>query len=214
MSLRRFKVTLEGVKPLICGNPCTIDTLGKEAQAKRWYTDLGRKKREIHLFALRKLDWLFSGYWDTEGVYSYGPDLDGDAEFEGFANPCLPSQHLQRCIREGAKHWKLGKDTGRSIMVESDSLIQYEGSKDAREMYENSRFVSVAHTVRGVMAVRLRIPEWRVHYSLLLNDEIMDPEALEKILKHAGMAEGLGTWRPSHGRFQLVELQEVEIENV
>lgn len=214
MSLRRFQLTLEGVKPLLCGNPCTIDTLGKEAQAKKWYTDLGKKKREIHLHALRRLDWLFSGYWSIEGEYRYGPELDGDAHFEGFSDPCLPASHLQRCIRDGAVQWRLGKDTKRSIMVEGDALIQYDGPKNATEMYENSRFVSIAHTVRGVMAARVRIPEWQVKYSLLLNDQIMDPETLEKILKHAGMAEGLGTWRPQHGRFQLLELNEMELDNV
>jgi hypothetical protein len=213
MSLRKFQITLEGVKPLICGNPCTVDTLGKEAQAKKWYTDL-KSKEEIHLLALRKLDWLFSGYWDKEGDYVYGDELKGDADFEGFMNPCLPAQHLQRCLRDGATLWKKGKDTKRSIIVEADSLIEYDGPKDAREMYEHSRFISSARTNRGTITVRLKIPEWRVHYSLLLNDEILNPKMLEKILHHAGMAEGLGTWRPSHGRFQLVELQEVELENV
>jgi hypothetical protein len=51
MTLRRFQLTLEGVKPLLCGNPCTIDTLGKEAQAKKWYTDLGKKNAK-YIFML------------------------------------------------------------------------------------------------------------------------------------------------------------------
>lgn len=211
MSLRKFNLTLEGVRPLLCGNPCTIDPIGKPAQAKKWYTQL-KKKEEIHHRALRKLDWLFSGYWKVEGDYFYGPELNGDADFEGFSIPTLPAQHLQRCIRDGAVKWKLGKDTKRSIMVEADAIINYEGPTDARKMFEDSRFVSVASTGRGIMAVRLRIPEWQVNYSLLLNDEIMDPTTLEKILHNAGMCEGLGTWRPDHGRFRLVQLQEVELD--
>jgi hypothetical protein len=210
MSLRKFNLTLEGVRPLLCGNPCTIDPIGKPAQAKKWYTGLKTKKQDVHHHALRKLDWLFSGYWSVEGEYQYGPMLNGDADFQGFSDPCLPAAHLQRCIRDGAVKWKLGKDTKRSIMVESDALIKYNGPTDAREMYEDSRFVSIAHTGRGIMAVRLRIPEWQVNYSLFLNDEIMDPDTLEKILHNAGMCEGLGTWRPDNGRFRLIQLEEVE----
>ena len=61
------------------------------------------------------------------------------------------------------------------------------------------------------MAVRVRIPYWSADYFLLVNDEIIDPQTLAKILDRAGIAEGLGTWRPMHGRFQVTKLNEVEM---
>lgn len=208
MAFRRFELMLEGARPLILSNPCTVDPLGPHAAAIKYFTGL-KKNRNEH--ALRRLSWLFSGYWGTEGTFTYGPDLNGDSAFEGFADPYLPAQNLQRCIRDGATAWKLGKDTKRAIVVEADTPIIYEGPTDAEDMYEDPRFVSIAPTGRGTMAVRVRIPEWRAAYRLLVNDEIIDPMTLAKILDRAGIAEGLGTWRPMHGRFKVAELTEVEI---
>jgi hypothetical protein len=157
------------------------------------------------------LHWLFSGYWGTEGDFEYGPSLDGDSKFSGFAEPFLPAQNLQRCIRDGATAWKLGKDTKRAIVVEADAPLSYVGPTDAELMYEDPRFVSIAPTGRGTMAVRVRLPQWAATYRMLVNDEIIDPTTLAKILDRAGIAEGLGTWRPMHGRFQVLEMQEIEV---
>jgi hypothetical protein len=204
---RRFNLTIEGTRPLLCGNPCTIDPLGKQYEAIAYYTSLRRNRNE---HALRRLQWLFSGYWGTEGTFTYGPEFDGDSTFEGYSDPLLPAQNLQRCLRDGATAWKLGKDTVRAIVVENDSPITYDGPKDAVSMYQDPRFVSIARTGRGTMSVRLRIPQWRLNFSLLVNDEIIDPVQLARILDRAGIAEGLGTWRSANGRFKTIELTEVE----
>ena len=208
MAFRRFQLTIEGTRPLICGNPCTVDPVGPYAEAINWFTSLKRNRND---YALYRLHWLFSGYWNTEGTFAYGADLDGDSSFEGFADPILPAQNLQRCIRDGATAWKLGKDTYRAIVVENDSPIEYDGPRDATEMYADSRFTSIARTKRGTMAVRVRIPDWQVSYQLLVNDEIIDPGTLARIIDRAGIAEGLGTWRPFNGRFQVIELAELEL---
>lgn len=208
MAFRRFELTIEGVRPLICGNPCTIDPLGPHAEAIKYYTGI-KKNRNEH--ALRRLHWLFSGYWGKEGEFEYGPQLDGDSKFSGFSDPFLPAQNLQRCIRDGATAWKLGKDTKRAIVVENDAQLEYDGPTDAEDMYEDKRFVSIAPTGRGTMAVRVRLPEWRAKYRMLVNDEIIDPTTLAKIVDRAGIAEGLGTWRPFNGRFKVESLEEMEV---
>jgi hypothetical protein len=208
MAFRRFELTIEGTRPLICSNPCTVDPLGAHAGAIKWFTGL-KKNRNEH--ALRRLHWLFSGYWGNEGTFTYGADLDGDSTFSGFGEPFLPAQNLQRCIRDGATAWKLGKDTRRAIVVENDAPLLYNGPRDAALMYDDSRFVSIAPTGRGTMAVRLRIPQWIATYQMLVNDEIIDPQTLAKILDRAGIAEGLGTWRPTNGRFQVTQLDELEV---
>jgi hypothetical protein len=208
MAFRRFELTINGTRPLICSNPCTVDPLGRHAEAIKYFTGL-KKNRNEH--ALRRLHWLFSGYWGTEGEFVYGNALDGDSSFTGFSDPYLPAQNLQRCIRDGATAWKLGKDTKRAIVVEGDAPLIYDGPTDAEVMYEDPRFVSIAPTGRGTMAVRVKIPHWSATYRLLVNDEIIDPMTLAKILDRAGIAEGLGTWRPFHGRFNVTQLEEMEM---
>ena len=208
MAFRRFQLTIEGTRPIILNNPCTVDTLSPQSIAIKYYTGL-KKNRNEH--ALRRLNWLFSGYWLEEGEFVYGPDLDGESDFSGYSDPYLPAQSLQRCIRDGATAWKLGKDTFRAIVVENDAHLEYDGPKDARLMYEDKRFVSNARTKRGTIAVRVRVPQWSASYSMLVNDEIIDPMTLAKIIDRAGIAEGLGDWRPMHGRFQVTSLEEVEV---
>lgn len=208
MAFRRFQLTIEGTRPIILNNPCTVDTLSPQSIAIKYYTSL-KKNRNEH--ALRRLNWLFSGYWLEEGEFVYGSDLDGESDFNGYSDPYLPAQSLQRCIRDGATAWKLGKDTFRAIVVENDAHLEYDGPKDARLMYEDKRFVSSARTKRGTIAVRVRVPQWSASYSMLVNDEIIDPMTLAKIIDRAGIAEGLGDWRPMHGRFQVTSLDEVEV---
>lgn len=208
MAFRRFQLTIEGTRPIILNNPCTVDTLSPQSIAIKYYTSL-KKNRNEH--ALRRLNWLFSGYWLEEGEFVYGSDLDGESDFNGYSDPYLPAQSLQRCIRDGATAWKLGKDTFRAIVVENDAHLEYDGPKDARLMYEDKRFVSSARTKRGTIAVRVRVPQWSASYSMLVNDEIIDPMTLAKIIDRAGIAEGLGDWRPMHGRFQVTSLEEVEV---
>ena len=208
MAFRRFQLTIEGTRPIILSNPCTVDTLSPQSIAIKYYTGL-KKNRNEH--ALRRLNWLFSGYWLEEGEFVYGADLDGESDFNGYSDPFLPAQSLQRCIRDGATAWKLGKDTFRAIVVENDAHLEYDGPKDARLMYDDKRFVSSARTKRGTIAVRVRVPQWSASYSMLVNDEIIDPMTLAKIIDRAGIAEGLGTWRPMHGRFQVTSLEEMEV---
>ena len=209
MAFQRFELTLKGTRPLLCSNPCTVDPLGAHKAAIDYFTKL-KKNRNEH--ALRRLHWLFSGYWGTEGTFAYGSDLNGDSAFEGYGNPVLPAQNLQRCIRDGATAWKLGKDTRRAIVVENDAEVIYDGPRDAVLMYEDPRFVSIAPTGRGTPAVRLRFPTWEVTYQLLLNDEIIDPQTLGKILDRSGIAEGLGTWRPTNGRFIVTQIKELGVK--
>lgn len=208
MAFRRFELTIEGTMPLICSNPCTVDTLGPHAQAIKYYTGMKKGRNEA---ALRRLSWLFSGYWGVEGDFIYGPSLDGDSAFSGFAKPLLPGQNLARCLRDGATAWKLGKDTKRAIVIENDPELLYEGPTDAALMYEDPRYVSSAPTKRGTIATRLRLPEWTLTYRLYANDEIINPTILAKILDRAGIAEGLGAWRPTNGRFQVVQFDEIEV---
>jgi hypothetical protein len=215
MSFRRFEVELTGTSPILFANGQGIDVLSPQAQAIKWFTSQKQKKNE---HAMRRLFWLFSAYWGTEGTFSYGEDLQGDSSFEGYADPVLPADNMQRCLRDAAVDWKKGKEVGRAVAVENDATITYDGPKDALAMYNDGRYYHVKPTGRGGVAVRLMLPTWQAKYSLLLNDEISDVRTLGMVLDRAGMATGLGTWRPGspkpgrYGRFVVSNLTEVSID--
>ena len=211
MSLRNFEVTVEGTAGLLCSNVQYSDPLGEYCKQKQYFTDKkGKAKTDGVHRAVRILDWLFSGYWATEGLVEID-EANNEVGFDGFANPYMPGANFQRCLRNAATKWKLGKDVLRSVVVTNNPLLEFEGSKNAVDML-NSRSPKLqlaAFTGRGVWVNRLYIPAWSAKFELTLDDEIMGIDQLRRIANMAGKAEGLGTWRPRYGRFAVSEIQEI-----
>ena len=212
MALKGFEVTVEGTSPLLCSNVESSDPLGEGSKQKAFFHSKRKKNDEDHR-ALRTLDWIFSGYWKNHGKVAIDED-NNMVDFADFSAPTLPGANFQRCLRNAATKWKLGKDVLRSVVVSNDPEIEYDGPKDAIEMF-NSRtpkFQKAAFTCRGVWVNRLMIPEWQVTYRLTVDDEILSVSQLKQIITMAGKAEGLGTWRPRHGRFTACDLTEVALD--
>jgi len=212
MSIRTLQVTVNGTAGLLCSNVAYSDPLGDFQPMKAFFTDKkGKAKTEGVHRAVRTLDWLFSGYWRNEGNVAVD-EAENAVGFEDFANPYLPGANFQRCLRNAATKWKLGKDTLRAIVVTNNPGIDYDGPRDAVEMF-NSRspkFQLCSFTRRGVWVNRLYIPDWSAQFELTLDDEIMGTDQLRRIANMAGKSEGLGTWRPRYGRFQVTDISEIE----
>lgn len=210
MSMRELQVSVKGTHGLLLSNVTYADPLGRFQPMKAFFTDKkGKSKTEGVHRAVRTLDWLFSGYWREEGDVAVDEDANA-VGFENFADPYVPGANFQRCIRNAATKWKLGKDTLRAIMVTNSPSIEYDGPKDAVEMF-NSRspkFQLCSFTGRGVWVNRLFIPDWSLQFELMLDDEIMGTDQLRRIMNMAGKAEGLGTWRPRYGRFEVTDITE------
>ena len=212
MSIRTLQVTVNGTAGLLCSNVAYSDPLGEFQPMKAFFTDKkGKAKTDGVHRAVRTLDWLFSGYWRNEGTVAVD-EAENAVGFEDCANPYLPGANFQRCLRNAATKWKLGKDTLRAIVVTNNPDIDYDGPKDAVMMF-NSRspkFQLCSFTGRGVWVNRLYIPDWSAQFELTLDDEIMGTDQLRRIANMAGKSEGLGTWRPRYGRFQVTDISEIE----
>lgn len=209
---RNFEVQVQGRGGLLLSNVQYSDPLGEAAKQKQHFTDKkGKAKTDDVHRAVRILDWLYSCYWKNEGVCEVD-EGDNRVDFVGFDTPYLPGSNFQRCLRNAATKWKLGKDVLRSVIVTNNPEIEYNGPKDALEMINSKepKLALAAFTCRGVWVNRVYFPEWKAKFDLMLDDEIMEPSQLRKIANMAGKAEGLGTWRPRHGRFEVTNIEEVE----
>lgn len=209
MTVRSLTVSIEGTAPLLCSNVANSDPLGEGAKQKAFFHGKKKKSDDDHR-ALRVLDWLQSGYWTHTGEVMID-EAENQVGFDGFSVPYLPGSNFQRCIRNGATKWKLGKDTLRAIVVTSNAAIEFDGPKDAVEMW-NSRspkFQLASFTGRGVWINRLYIPVWACQFDLTLDDEILSVDQLRRILNMSGKGEGLGTWRPRYGRFVVNSIEEI-----
>ena len=210
MAFVNYQVTVSGLSGLLCSNVENSDPLGEGAKQKAYFSSKKKKNDEDHL-CLRALDWVFSGYWKNQGTVKIH-EAKNSVEFHGFSDPYMPGANFLRCLRNAATKWKLGKDVLRSVVVTNDPLIEYQGSKDALEMYtkDQSYFSNTAFTSRGVWVQRLLFPDWKCTFELMVDDEILSVSQLNRIITMAGKAEGLGTWRPRFGRFSASELVEID----
>ena len=213
MALRPLEVQVQGTAGLLCSNVQYSDPLGDYCKQKQYFTDKkGKAKTDGVHTAVRILDWLFSGYWMEEGTVEVD-EANNEVGFEGFARPYMPGANFQRCLRNAATKWKLGKDVLRSVVVTNNPELIFDGPKDAVDMfnYREPKLQLAAFTGRGVWVNRLFLPDWSAKFDLTLDDEIMGVDQLRRIANMAGKAEGLGTWRPRYGRFAVTDIQEVEL---
>ena len=215
MSIRTLNMRVEGTAGLLCSNVQYCDPLGDYHKKKEFFTDKkGKGKTDDVHRAVRILDWLYSGYWKQSGEVIVDESTN-QVGFDGWATPYMPGANLQRCLRNAATKWKLGKDVLRSVVVTSNPELEYDGPKDAMEMinYRAPKLQLSAFTGRGVWVNRLYLPDWSATFELTLDDEILGVDQLRNIARMAGKAEGLGTWRPRYGRFAVTSIEEVEGDN-
>ena len=211
MAIRRFQATVEGTAPLLLSNNLCSDPLSEPAKIKKHFTGKRTKSDKDHS-NLRVIDWVYSGYWKNDGRVLVD-DTDNSIAFEGFSDLFLPSQNFQRCLRNGATAFKLGREVERALIVENEAELDYEGPRTAEEMLNHTRFVKTSPVVRQKVTnwvTRLTLPSWIAKFFLTVDDDRISVDALERIVKAAGQFEGLGTWRPRHGRF-VAELEEVDL---
>ena len=202
MAIRRFEVELNGTSGLLLSNNLCSDPLSEGSKTKKHFTGKRTKADADHL-NLRTIDWVYSGYWSEPGEVIIN-DANNTVSLEGFADLYLPSQNFQRCLRNGATAFKLGKEVERALIVENEAKIEYDGPRTAAEMLRQSRFILTSPVVRMKTTnwvTRLIIPQWSVKYELTVDDDRISVDALERIIGAAGRFEGLGTWRPRYGRF-------------
>lgn len=212
MSIRTLELTVTGTAGLLLSNVANSDPLGESAKQKAFFSGKRKKSDDDHR-ALRVLDWIFSGYWKQQGEVVID-EVENQVGFVGFAQPYLPGANFQRCLRNAATKWKLGKDVLRAVVVINNPDIEYDGPVDAVEMF-NSRapkYQLSAFTSRGVWVNRLLLPQWSATFQVTLDDEILSVDQLRRIANMAGKAEGLGTWRPRYGRFAIDgEITEIDL---
>ncbi len=208
MAFRYFQATITGTSGLLLSNNVCSDPLSEASKLKKHYTSK-RTKVDADHWNLRTLDWVSSGYWSNEGTVSIDEPSDSIV-IDGTSDLYMPSINFERCLRNGATAFRLGKEVTRALVVNNQATIEYDGPRDAVEMLKDKRFVNTSPVVRKQSTnwvTRVVIPQWSCKFDITVDDDRIPVEALERILKAAGQFEGLGTWRPRFGRFtnELVE---------
>lgn len=120
--------------------------------------------------------------------------------------PCLPTMNVLRCIQEGAKRHKLGRDVLRGMFpLVEDVDILYDGVRDPDEMWKQAETFSLRKGVvvsgRRVTRTRPIFRKWAAEVPFEIDAHVFNLEDVQKIVTDAGKYAGLGEMRPIYGRF-------------
>ena len=146
------------------------------------------KKTESDLEELERLEFL-------SGLYMH--DQHG---------PIVPVANIRRMLIDGARKDKNGKEFESGVFVVEDAPIQYDGPRDAEEMWkERERFAwstVVKNQRASILRTRPRFKTWAVEFQVDIEDSIVSLDMLNTALMRAAVMCGIGDGRSiGCGRF-------------
>ena len=130
--------------------------------------------------------------------------------------PCIPQPNLLRCIIDAGKFFKAGKSkvtTIKSSLI--PACVDIEGIdvplQHLDEWSVDSRPVRIPATGGRIVANRPRFDDWKLSFTMMLDDSVMTVELLREIVDAAGSRIGLGDFRPDckgpFGKFKVTKWQ-------
>ena len=185
--MKKYNVRIRGIRPLI-HNRYDLD----EAQKKR-------KKQKGSTFNPEK-EVEKSLYRNTKGeIYQPADHIEGALIKTG------PKFVIPNASR------KTYKDRMKSQIFVSPSQISFNGNSNNYEIDIRS---GVVPSTRGRIAIaRPRWDNWEFDFQIqVLDENLVSGDILKEILETAGREQGIGTYRPKFGLFEVVKFEPV-IEN-
>lgn len=196
--MKSIKVKWTGLRPLLMSNAEMIDHTNPATRRIKEISAKGSKKitdsdREEMAFA----EWKAAMYWrDGSGFY-------------------LPSDNIEKTIREGASKSRLGKLAEAASFVSEPEVPVI--TKDPYPKHQEKLYKQPEYQLRKpvrvppktgarIMKVRPMVPTgWSIEFTLEYDDSVINQNDLVKAMNDAGALVGIGNWRPKFGRF-IVEI--------
>lgn len=189
--MKTIKMKWTGIRPLVMHNGLLADPTNPHVVAIKKITAKGSKKMTTADHEERdRLEWIGGLYWS-----------------ESIGGIAIPSDNLERCIQEGAKKQRLGKDFAAAVFVDSPEV---ELNHRLRGKPKDQMRVDPAYTLRKGCKVQLsriiRIrpmvpPGWSLSIGFEFDETIVNEKDVIEAAVQAGATAGLGDWRPKFGRF-------------
>ena len=179
---------IKGIAPIICHNARLSDPLNEWTRAVAEISGK-RKKTNADHEELARREWFGGLYLNEAG------------------NPCIPGSNLERMLRDAAAKTKNGKNVQAGAIVPDDAELIYKGPKVSEKLWAAGEFQirsSVKIGQQRVMRTRPCWKVWELVFTVLFDEEILNPAKIGEFVQTAGQYIGLGDWRPKHGRFEVI----------
>lgn len=174
-------MTFEGRTPLVIHNVRLANPLDPYTKAIKAISAKRSKTEDDHLEMLR-IEWEGGLYFDKE------------------IGPYMPISYPTACIRQAGAITRHKTALIRGMVLMADDggeriPIVYDGPRDieglwAEDDHRDVRLVRVngSRTLRS----RPRFPEWRISFRATIDEEIIDADIFEAVLRRAGRNIGVG----------------------
>jgi len=191
MSIRFLNVKITGVTPLLQHNPQTVDR----------FNPIARRMSQINSKKTRRTDEDYRELADLEiqaGVY-----------FDDSLGVFVPTRWVMAAYAKHshsvAKVAKAGI-RGSVFTTANEVSLKYKGMdkvKTAEDIVKNPMFRHKMILPQGQVRVAKNFPifhDWSFDVGMEYDDTQIDPDAMERIIKHAAKYGGFGDFRPTFGR--------------
>ncbi len=191
MELRKIKVRVKSITPLLMSKPTLVDPLHPATKAMKSITQKTRKS-DADEEAKSEMEWFAALYANEKG------------------EPVIPPQMFETSLREGAAKVRKSKEAVAGTIFPDEIKLQYKGPKTAEALHKDKRFVDRRRvvlkgiTAPSVMRTRPIFTEWSAEFVIRYDPEIVSKEDVVAWFQTAGVRCGIGNWRPSAkhaGRF-------------
>lgn len=136
---------------------------------------------------MAKLEWL-------GGIY-----------FDPSVGPFIPALNLLKCLTEGARITRTGKQIERGVFFETIIIpLTYDGPRELDPLYQTPGFrfrTPVTIGKNKIMRTRPIFAEWQAEAVGVFDDSVINFEDLQTAGRMAGQMIGIGDFRPHYGRF-------------
>lgn len=186
MATKKLEMKWTGVVPLIMHSGQLSDPLSKWAKEMKRVSSK-RSKTDADHEQMAKIEFFGSLYMGSDG-------------------PVVPAENVEAVLIEGAKKVRRGVDAKAGLYVLEHATLEYEGPKDAEQLWSNESFRSrVAVRVQKARIMRTRpiFREWSLAVHIEYEDTLLNHADVLEFAKKAGSIVGLCDWRPKYGRFSV-----------
>jgi hypothetical protein len=189
--MKTMNVKIESIAPLVMQSAQLVDPLNEITRAIKRITAKKTNKTED--------DHKRIGELEFQGSLYMHPDH----------GPIIPAVNIERMLCDAGKLTRLGTKVKMALQVVEDyAPLQYDGPRDLPGLIADPRFhlrTAVVVSKARVMRERPRFPEWSLAFRLAYDPAVFNTEQVRELIESAGKYIGLGTWRPRHGRFDVVK---------
>ena len=191
MAWQTLTYQLKSDCPMIVHNGQSADPLNKWAKAMKAVSSK-RKKTDADYEELAKIEFL-------AGLYM------------GKTGPVIPARNVDSMLINAAKKNREGPLAKSGVFCLRDAEMEYDGPRTAEELWkdEDFRFVALVRVQMARIArTRPIFQEWTAQVSVQVEDTVVNAKQVDDWFRVAGTQIGLGDWRPQHGRFSAMRMND------